>query len=306
MKQCNLCLETKDLSEFQAIRPKKSGGFTYSSKCRKCLYQKARDYLAANPDRKAEILRYGAENQKRRAKEKLKTLPCEECGKEFTQSEPREKYCSIACSRRKTKRNYRRRVSVKKKAAKVIEVKNCLLCGKEFTHKDMRKKFCSTYCLNRKSQVIYRLSDKNKDTLRASNREWRKNNLEKIFLYKEQNREHTRAYKEANREKIALGNKRWRAENPELVRDYKRRRKVLKRQAPGSHTLEQWNELKAQQDYTCLCCGKREPEITLTRDHIHPLIKGGSDDIANIQGLCRNCNSKKATSEIDYRAESSR
>jgi 5-methylcytosine-specific restriction endonuclease McrA len=79
------------------------------------------------------------------------------------------------------------------------------------------------------------------------------------------------------------------------------RRRALKLAADGSHTEDEWQELKAFYNFKCLRCGKHEPEIKLTRDHVVPLTKGGSDSIDNIQPLCARCNSKKNHRHMDYR-----
>jgi len=79
------------------------------------------------------------------------------------------------------------------------------------------------------------------------------------------------------------------------------RRRALKLSAEGTHTEEEWEELKAFYDFKCLRCGKQEPDIKLTRDHIIPLTQGGSDSIDNVQPLCARCNSKKNNKHIDYR-----
>src|SRR5579872_4438656 len=79
-----------------------------------------------------------------------------------------------------------------------------------------------------------------------------------------------------------------------------RKRRVMKLGASGSHTLAQWEELKMEFGYRCLDCGEVEPEIRLSEEHIIPLTKGGSDDISNIQPLCRGCNSRKYNKIISY------
>ncbi len=67
----------------------------------------------------------------------------------------------------------------------------------------------------------------------------------------------------------------------------------LKRSAEGNHTFGDWVNLKARYNWTCPCCKKKEPDIKLAEDHIVPLTKGGSNNIENIQPLCKSCNSKK-------------
>lgn len=63
----------------------------------------------------------------------------------------------------------------------------------------------------------------------------------------------------------------------------------------GFHTTGEWETLKAQYNWTCLGCRKSEAEVKLTKDHIVPLLRGGTDNIENIQPLCQPCNSKKGT-----------
>ena len=63
---------------------------------------------------------------------------------------------------------------------------------------------------------------------------------------------------------------------------------------------EDWELLKKQYNFQCPSCEKKEPNITLSEDHIIPLTKGGSDYIENIQPLCRSCNSIKRQKTIKF------
>ncbi|MEC4986672.1 MAG: HNH endonuclease [Oscillatoria sp. PMC 1068.18] len=46
-------------------------------------------------------------------------------------------------------------------------------------------------------------------------------------------------------------------------------------------------------NYCCKSCQKKSYQTILNIDHIVPLAKGGSNDISNLQTLCRSCNQKK-------------
>lgn len=78
--------------------------------------------------------------------------------------------------------------------------------------------------------------------------------------------------------------------NPENIAHLKSRRYAREKNAIGNHSLKEWNDKKQLFENKCAICGL---EKKLTKDHIIPLSKGGSDYIDNIQPLCKNCNSKK-------------
>jgi len=82
--------------------------------------------------------------------------------------------------------------------------------------------------------------------------------------------------------------------------DRKRARRERLKIVGGSHTIGEWEKLKAQYNWTCPSCFKIEPTIQLTRDHIVAISLGGTDNMENIQPLCRPCNSKKNTRTVRY------
>ncbi len=56
--------------------------------------------------------------------------------------------------------------------------------------------------------------------------------------------------------------------------------------------------LFARDDYQCQYCGRRSTELkpreSLTRDHLIPISRGGSNEWTNVVTACSGCNTKKA------------
>jgi len=107
-------------------------------------------------------------------------------------------------------------------------------------------------------------------------------------------------YRQRLRERGNKGNQRYR-QSPKGKAGNKahwRQWRARKVNAIGSHTAAEWELLCERYGHICLACGQRLP---LTEDHVVPLVRGGTDDISNIQPLCRPCNSRKGSQTIDCR-----
>ena len=201
MKYCKGCNQEKELSKFSKIRPKKSGGFTYSSLCNACQYAKRKEYYS--------------QAQKERIKKKRETIP----GGRTLRRGPR---------------------------GPRMKEKTCRLCGETKSASEFKHGRVCAVCMPGYQAAAHQ--------------------------------RHKEYYR----------------------RKHKARQRGL-REIPGAHTAQEWEALKAKYNNTCLCCGKVEPEIALTRDHVLPITKGGTDNIDNIQPLCWSCNSSKNDKHVDYR-----
>lgn len=76
------------------------------------------------------------------------------------------------------------------------------------------------------------------------------------------------------------------------------RRSDARNRSRTHYTQAQFLELCGLYGNRCAACRRKR---TLTADHVVPLYHGGSDDISNIQPLCKPCNSRKGATTIDYR-----
>lgn len=144
-----------------------------------------------------------------------------------------------------------------------------------------------------------------KQAHRARLKRWESRNRDKVLAHR---REYMREYvKRPERrtadvlKRIAEIHRAYRRRraifSPEAARDVWRR-KCLKRRLHlrddgGSHTTNEWVQVKRRHAYLCAICGISEINTVLTKDHIIPLSKGGSNRIENIQPLCRPCNTRK-------------
>ena len=197
--------------------------------------------------------------------------------------------CRICSSIRAKKWNNKNREKIRENKRAYAEV-----------HREEIREYLGVYGeTHREERRVYiRAYDQaNRGRKSERRREHYRNNPEAQERDRRATRERQRTHKEQQRER----ERRWIKANPDKQRARVHRRRARKQVAEGSFTNTEWSSLKAFYNYTCLCCGNREPEIQLTPDHIIPLSKGGSNSIGNIQPLCRSCNSAKGTKTTDYR-----
>lgn len=69
----------------------------------------------------------------------------------------------------------------------------------------------------------------------------------------------------------------------------------------GHHTAAEWTAIRDRYGNTCVRCGRPEPEIRLTKDHIVPVCMGGTNNAENLQPLCDDCHFIKGQTTTDYR-----
>ena len=148
-----------------------------------------------------------------------------------------------------------------------------------------------------------------KDCNKATANKWKKDHPDQVRKTREKyleinsdlERERTRKWQQEHPDRVKTLNQRWYKEHPDWVREKHHKRRAKKKGNGGRFTAKEWRACKEFYGYTCLHCGRKEPEIQLTPDHVIALESGGRNSIDNIQPLCLSCNCSKKANHIDYR-----
>jgi len=129
----------------------------------------------------------------------------------------------------------------------------------------------------------------NPDLVSASCRNWRVNNIDVVHAGQ-------KAYRDANKEKTSARNREWSNSNPQKNRERYHRRRALKLGAVGSFSSDSIDRMYIFQEARCACCGV-ELCGKYAIDHVYPLSKGGTNDVMNLQLLCKSCNCIKGAKD---------
>lgn len=197
-------------------------------------------------------------------------IKCYVCDKEFEAKRKSAKYCCKKCSR-KAENNTERA----KNARKLYYQKNK---GKVLKRSKEKR---DNYDENKKQKIkkqrhIYYL--KNKSNILDNNKKWKVQNEEKYKIYC---KEYTKKYNLTEEGK-----------KNNTLRRYKRRMLVNELDNIDYNLLK---EKFAKLGNKCIICGNKD----ITIDHIIPVSKGGTNDIDNLQPLCKSCNSSKGNKTME-------
>lgn len=115
--------------------------------------------------------------------------------------------------------------------------------------------------------------------------------------------ERVKEWRRRNPHLVKAQNQKWNRQKPKQRLIINARRRARKLALKGDFTVEEWAILCEHYGNICLRCEVAAP---LTVDHIIPVtLVGSTNDISNLQPLCRPCNAAKRNKVIDYRPDKS-
>ncbi len=155
----------------------------------------------------------------------------------------------------------------------------------------------SSRCRDCRAAATKAYREQNRERLPAPQRAWNARNAERLKPYRA---EHYQAHQELRRAQERARYAQEYAANPEkyIAKFHERRSRLLSN--GGSYTPEEWEALCARYGSICLLCRRK---VKLTVDHIVPISRGGTNDIDNLQPMCRSCNASKGNKIIDLRPQ---
>lgn len=188
--------------------------------------------------------------------------------------------------------------------------RRCHGCEVDITHKHPNARYCERSCRERydyANGTSAKIRERNNswyaanaESVRAQKKTYRRENAEAIAQrtrarywadpYKY--RAATRAFNRANPDKKRAWDAR---KTPQQRRGaWERRRARLRQAQTYTFTERDWQTLVTRYRGCCAYCGVESGE--LHRDHVIPLVRGGSHGVGNILPACPRCNLTKGTS----------
>lgn len=67
-------------------------------------------------------------------------------------------------------------------------------------------------------------------------------------------------------------------------------KKTTKKKVRSEMTLKMRYKIMKRDNFICVICGRRPPEVELCVDHIKPVSNGGTNEESNLRTLCYDCN----------------
>ena len=61
-------------------------------------------------------------------------------------------------------------------------------------------------------------------------------------------------------------------------------------------------EILKRDNFACRYCGAKAPDVVLHCDHVHPVARGGKNELENLVTACRDCNAGKGARLIEDRS----
>ncbi len=154
-------------------------------------------------------------------------------------------------------------------------------------------------CLESKSADKFYKNSKSKDGLHGTCKPcFRERQRARSQKFRQENPEYDRQWRKNNAAKKRQLLREWQKNNRNRVRGYEHARRA--RMAGAFADCQRFSQEFIRSVYkSCLKCGSlAELEI----DHVIPLSKGGTSTIGNYQILCRSCNASKNNRDFtDYR-----
>jgi 5-methylcytosine-specific restriction endonuclease McrA len=276
LKRCAKCGEQKPVTLFSKNKQHRDG---FQTRCKACVRIENQSYREKNGDvwRERQRERYYADIEKTRREDreyyhenherilKRRRNYYEENAEKLRQQLRDNRAANVEATRAKHEAYRTANAHVTEKYCPTCnEVKPLSRFSKNESQKDGYRLYCKT-CINFMNRTSWA------ESIRRRNKAYRGANVDTL-----------RAYRDT-----------YRKNNPDVHRASNQRRRERVKANGGIFLTVELIAMRIAQNGFCAYCQYQYHTLSLTIDHVIPILQGGRHEAANIVLACRDCNSQK-------------